>query len=294
MRLKEEDAALMKACYTCALGQWESEAYWANFYYHGDKSKRELLIESLMGRTNAEIRAIKDGFSDKKYSDSLVKCMKTELKQDKFKVAVLLVLEEKRMEDYGADRIDRRLVEQDVHDLHKALRSEKGGETAIIEIVVLRSDSHLRECLRSYEMTYRANFAREMLKKSGNLVVSLLSNLSGQAKLIVQGETLTHILNGLINRPVRDALLLHQALSLSSGRHDKDNMRTELLISRLVRYHWDRFHMEAVKKEYKARYNVELLTAVREGTKGDWGRFCEQLCLKRMPDEVREVRRVAY
>lgn len=93
---------------------------------------------------------------------------------------------------------------------------------------------------------------------------------------------------------MRDALLLHQALSLSSGRHEKENMRTELLISRLVRYHWDRFHMEAVKKEYKARYNVELIEAVRDGTKGDWGRFCEQLCLRRMPDEVREVRRVAY
>lgn len=178
MRLKEADPALMKACYTCALGQWESEAYWANFWYHGEKSNRELLIESLMGRTNAEIRAIKDGFSDKKYSDSLVKCMKTELKQDKFKVAVLLVLDEKRMDDYGPDRVDRRLVEDDVHDLHRALRSEKGGETAIIQIVVLRSDSHLRECLRLYESTYRSNFAREMLKKSGNLVVSLLANSS--------------------------------------------------------------------------------------------------------------------
>lgn len=278
MRLKEADPALMKACYTCALGQWESEAYWANFWYHGEKSNRELLIESLMGRTNAEVRAIKDGFSDKKYGDSLVKCMKTELKEDKFKKAVLLVLEERRMEDYGPDRVDRRQVEDDVYELHKALRSEKGGETAMIQIVVLRSDSHLRECLRAYEETYRANFAREMLKKSGNLV----------------GELLAHILNGVINRPVRDALLLHQALSLSSGRRDKDNMRTELLISRLVRYHWDRFHIEAVKKEYKARYNMDLITAVRDETKGDWGRFCEQLCLRRMPDEVREIRRVAY
>jgi hypothetical protein len=36
----------------------------------------------------------------------------------------------------------------------------------------VRSDGHLREVLRLYESTYRANFAREMLKKSGNLVVS--------------------------------------------------------------------------------------------------------------------------
>jgi len=231
-----------------------------------------------MGRTNSEIRAIKDGFSDKKYSDSLTKCMKTELKADKFRSAVLLVLEEKRMEDYP-ERVDRRLVEDDVRELNRSLRTEKGGETAMIQIVVLRSDSHLRECLRLYEATYRANFAREMLKKSGNLV----------------GELMAHIINGVINRPVRDALLLHQALSLSSSRSSSSkNQRTELLISRLVRYHWDRFHMEAIKREYKVRYGIELLEAVREGTKGDWGRFCEELCVRRMPDEVREVGRVRY
>lgn len=173
MRLKEEDPMLMKACYACALGQWESEAYWANFWYQGEKSRRELLIESLMGRTNREIRAIKDGFNDKKYSDSLTKCMKMELKEDKFKKAVLLVLEEKRMEEPRSGHgLDRELIEDDVRDLHKAVRSEKGGETAMINIIVVRSDSHLREVLRLYENTYKSNFAREMLKKSGNLVVS--------------------------------------------------------------------------------------------------------------------------
>src|SRR5882757_1513079 len=101
----------MKACFACSLGKWESEAYWANFWYQGEKSRRELLIESLMGRTNREIRAIKDGFSDKKYSDSLTKCMKTELKEDKFKKAVLMVLEEKKMEEPRPGYIDRELVE---------------------------------------------------------------------------------------------------------------------------------------------------------------------------------------
>lgn len=173
LRLKEEDPSLMKACYACALGKWESEAYWANFWYQGEKSRRELLIESLMGRTNREIREIKDGFSDKKYSDSLTKCMKTELKEDKFKKAVLLVLEEKKMEERPGHGLDMTLVEDDVHDLHKAVRAEKGGESAMINIIVVRSDAHLREILRLYEQTYRTNFAREMLKKSGNLVVRI-------------------------------------------------------------------------------------------------------------------------
>ncbi|KAI1437857.1 Annexin [Xylaria sp. CBS 124048] len=271
LRLKDEDPLLMKACYATALGKWESDAYWANFWYQGDKTRRELLIESLIGRTNEEIRRIKDAFSDKKYGDSLVQCMKTELKEDKFKKAVLLVLDERRMEDrdgYGRLLpIDRRLVEDDVEALYNAVHAERGGESAMIHIVLLRSDEHLREVLKSYEKGCRSNFARDALRKSGNLV----------------GELLAHILNGIVNKPVRDALLLHHALNASR----KDNLRRELLISRLVRFHWDRQHFAAIKNAYIERYREDLLDAVREGTSGEWGHFCEQLAVTRMPDDVK-------
>jgi hypothetical protein len=68
---------LGKACYATALGRWESEAYWANSWYQGGASRRELLIESLMGRSNSDIREIKNCFKDKKYGDDLEKCIKT-------------------------------------------------------------------------------------------------------------------------------------------------------------------------------------------------------------------------
>lgn len=99
---------------------------------------------------------------------------------------------------------------------------------------------------------------------------------------------LAHILNGIINRPVRDTLLLHHALNLTKS----DSLRVDLLISRLVRYHWDRAHMEAIKREYRSRYGKELQEAVREGTKGAWGEFCEELCVKRVGDEVKRFDRV--
>lgn len=174
-RLKDEDPALMKVCYATALGKWESEAYWANFWYHGDKTRRELLIESLMGRTNDEIHQIKHGFSDKKYGDSLTKCMRTELKEDKFKRAVLFVLDEQRMDEFDRDGrplpVDTELVREDAVSLYRAVHSERGGETATINVVVQRSDTHLREVLRLYSSQYESNFARDCLRKSGNLVV---------------------------------------------------------------------------------------------------------------------------
>ncbi|KAL4800526.1 hypothetical protein BDV19DRAFT_375754 [Aspergillus venezuelensis] len=235
IRVKLGNSSLGKVAYATALGRWESEAFWANCYYQSGSSRRELLIESLFGRSNGELREIKECFKDSRYGDSLEKCMKAELKADKFRTA--------------RDSVDTELVHRDVQALHAALVSRNGGETAMIYIIVRRSDSHLREVLRAYE-------------KGQNLV----------------GETLAHILNGAINRPMRDALLLHQALRESrSGRE-----RSELLISRLVRLHWEPRHLENVKSEFRRRYGERLEEAIAEeilpttgGT--EWGEFCIQL-----------------
>ena len=76
----------------------------------------------------------------------------------------------------------------------------------------------------------------------------------------------------MLNKPVRDALLLHQALAETS----KD--RAELLMSRLIRYHWDPKHMEKVKLEYQNRYKTRLEDDIRLGFKSDFGDFCIALC----------------
>lgn len=58
-----------------------------------------------------------------------------------------------------------------------------------------------------------------------------------------------------------------------------------------MRYHWDRHHMEAVKKAYAQRYGVDLGDAVRDATSGEWGLFCGELCIARTPNDVRRVAR---
>lgn len=162
-----------KICYVTALGRWESEGYWANYWYQSNSARRELLIEALMGRSNAEIRKIKDAFKDKRYGDSLSRCMDKELKADKFRVAVLLALEERKQEENDTWPIEYR--NKDVDTLYEALRRRDGGESAILQIVVLRSNNHLRDVLKTYERKYGGNFAKDALKKSNNLVVCLFS-----------------------------------------------------------------------------------------------------------------------
>jgi len=276
--------------YVTALGRWESEGYWANYWYQGDTSKRELLIESLMGRTNSEIKLIKESFKDKRYGNSLEKCMDKELRKDKFRSAILMALEEKRQEE--SDVWPKEYVKKDVDIWARSLHSKEGGESAMLEVCVTRSDRHLRECLRVFERQEGINFAKEVLKRSSNLV----------------GEVIVHILNGVINRPSRDAMLLHHAvMDLKEGRrsssssqekdpsprasmskinpfagmNDKRNEildrknRYELLISRLVRLHWDYSHMMKVKEEYRDKYDAPVEHDIEDYVKkGEFQKFC--------------------
>jgi hypothetical protein len=79
-------------------------------------------------------------------------------------------------------------------------------------------------------------------------------------------------------------MLLNQCLdskhALSSSK-DKEGSKLDLLISRLVRLHWDRLHMERVKIEYQRRYNKGLAMAVQEATRGEVGEFLVELCVRR-------------
>ncbi|EED13759.1 annexin ANXC4 [Talaromyces stipitatus ATCC 10500] len=260
IKLKLGNTSFGKVCYATALGRWESEAYWANCYYQAGTSRRELLIESLIGRSNAEIREIKSCFRDARYSDSLEKCMKSELKADKFRYAILLALSEQRQS--SKEQVSSREVQEDVVALRRAVTAREGGETAMIDIVLLRNDAHLREIMRVYDHAYKSNFAKDVIKKSQNLV----------------GETLVHVLNGAVNRPMRDALLLHQAIRESHSSKE----RSELLISRLVRLHWEPKHLELVKEEYRYRYKERVEEAIAQEVitssgGSEWGEFCIEL-----------------
>jgi len=93
-----------------------------------------------------------------------------------------------------------------------------------------------------------------------------------------QGEVAAHILNGAINRPVRDALLLHHAVSDVASHNRNDDIRYDLLISRLVRVHWDRNHLARVKRAYVEKYHKELDDDIEDATKGDFAEFMIELC----------------
>ena len=88
---------------------------------------------------------------------------------------------------------------------------------------------------------------------------------------------IAHILNGVINRPARDALLLRHAIKDVADRNQADELRYELLISRLVRLHWDRGLLVRVKRAYREKYKRALEDDLEDATKGDLREFVWEL-----------------
>lgn len=89
---------------------------------------------------------------------------------------------------------------------------------------------------------------------------------------------IAHILNGVINKPARDALLLRHAIDDVAEKNKDEELRYELLISRLVRLHWDKVHLIRVKREYEVKYKATLEEDLEEAAKGDFVDFMVQLC----------------
>lgn len=80
---------------------------------------------------------------------------------------------------------------------------------------------------------------------------------------------------------MRDALLLHQAIAETAPGKE----RAELLISRLIRLHWDPKHLEKVKAQYQTKYGLRVADAIKReiqsGMKTEeglaWTNFCIEL-----------------
>jgi len=95
---------------------------------------------------------------------------------------------------------------------------------------------------------------------------------------------IAHLLNGVINKSDHDAILVDHALQGFSSKEtalsssdEVNEPRYELLISRLVRLHWDWSHMLRVKESYYVRYQRSMEEDIKNATEGDFNAFCLSL-----------------
>ncbi|KAF3921694.1 Annexin-B12 [Orbilia brochopaga] len=241
------------AAYVTALGPYESESYWATLSNQKPNFRHALLIEALMGRENDDIMDMKDSYRDAKNDNNFEKAITKELTADKgtnekFKELVLTQLDAQGMNEWDKVYLDK--VRDDAEDIHDALLKDKVDSLVVGNIIITRSTTHVREMMRLYKKLFNQDLARLIAEKITGLI----------------GEALLHVLNGVLNKPARDARLLEESMKGVGTRDD-------LLVARLVRIHWDPDHMAAVKEAYKAKYNMSLKERIQSECSGSYQEF---------------------
>jgi len=210
----------------------------------GAGTKEWLLNEILLGRSNADMNAIRTAY-EMRYRRSLSKDVEGDLS---FKTSTLfaIVLRAARTEE--SVPINPQTIETDVRSL------QGKNVTEVCSIFAKASNAELRAISQTFQSRYHTPLEKHIEKEfSGHMEDALL--------LMLRSAT---------DPAMRDAILLEESMS---GMGTKD----ERLVVRVVRAHWNRNHKEMVKRAYQHKYGKNLIDRVRGETSSDYQRLMVSL-----------------
>lgn len=213
----------------------------------GPGTKEKVLNDVLLGRSNADMKAIK-GMYQHTFNRPLERDIKGDLSM-KTERHFMIVLGACRAEDSAP--VIPQAVDQDVMELYRATEGKVGtDEMLVCSILSTRNDNQIRAISQTYEQKFRRSL-EDVLKRefSGHMREALLFQLRNAADKYMHAATL-----------LEDAM---------AGMGTKD----QLLVSRVVRCHWDRQALENIKGAYKQRYRKSLASRIRGETSGDYERL---------------------
>ncbi|KAK7908101.1 hypothetical protein PG985_015404 [Apiospora marii] len=214
---------------------------------HGMGTDEKVLNDVLLGRSNADVQAIKAKFQQV-FSRSLEEMVKDDLSM-KTERHFLIVLGATRAEDSAP--IIPQEVDRDVDALYDATEGMVGtDEMKVCSILSLRNDNQIRAIAHTYERKYSRRLDDVIRREfSGHMEDALLFQLRHAA-----------------DKYMHAAALLEESMA---GLGTRDH----LLVGRVIRYHWDPQMMANVKGAYKQRYKESLYHRIKGETSGDYRRL---------------------
>ncbi|KAH8592401.1 hypothetical protein B0O99DRAFT_236683 [Bisporella sp. PMI_857] len=233
----------------CAIIRGPLEQDCHNLYeaMDGPGTKEKVLNDVLLGRSNADLNAIKS-FYQRKYHKSLEDAIKADLSM-KTERHFLMVLAARRNED--SIPVNPQEVDHDAQELYKATEGKVGtDELLVCNILTQRNDAQIRAIAHAYKAKYQRDL-EAVIKKE----------FSGHME-----DALIHQLRTGTDKARRDAILLEEAMS---GVGTKDH----LLIERVIRAHWDKNYATQVKGAYQATFGKNLVQRIEGETSGDYERL---------------------
>lgn len=198
----------------------------------GPGTKESVLNDVLLSRSNADIQAIK-GLYRQKFHRSLEDAVRGDLSM-KTERHFMIVLQGTRAED--AAPVQKFEVDRDVQELYNATEGKTGtDEIRVCSILSTRNDNHIRAIAHEYQLRYARPLEDVIAREfSGHMEDALLFQLRHAT-----------------DKYMHQATMLEDAMS-GMGTKDK------LLISRIVRAHWDRTNLANVRGAYEKRYHKNL------------------------------------
>ncbi|KAF4512437.1 hypothetical protein G6O67_001577 [Ophiocordyceps sinensis] len=213
----------------------------------GPGTKEVVLNDILLSRSNADIKAIKSAYKQT-FHKNLEDAVKGDLSM-KTERHFLMVLSANRAED--AAPVAPQQVDDDVMQIYKATEGKMGtDEVLVCSILSYRNDNQIRAIAHSYKQ----KFNRDLEKV-------IKSEFSGHMR-----DALLFQLRHAVDKYMHAATLLEESMA---GMGTKDH----LLVSRVVRFHWDRNTLANVKGAYQQKYGASLGGRIKGETSGDYGRL---------------------
>ncbi|KAI0443679.1 hypothetical protein F4803DRAFT_514439 [Xylaria telfairii] len=213
----------------------------------GPGTKEKVLNDVLLGRSNADIRAIKGAYQ-RFANRSLESDVKGDLSM-KTERHFMIVLGACRAEDSAP--VIPQAIDQDVMEIYRATEGKMGtDEMLVCSILSTRNDNQIRAINQAYEQKFRRKL-EDVIRKE----------FSGHME-----DALLYQLRNAVDKFMHAATLLEDAMA---GMGTKD----QLLVARVVRYHWDRQAMENIKGAYQQRYRRSLASRINGEVSGDYGKL---------------------
>lgn len=212
----------------------------------GAGTNEDLLNEVLVGRSNADMQAIKRAYHQT-YHRNLEHDVRDDLSA-KTERLFSMILSATREEDSGP--LIPQSIDADVSEIHRCTEARIGAEQlTVCSILSNRSDSQIRAIAHAYEHKYRRSLEKVFIHE-----------FSGHME-----DVLVQMVRCGTDRAMRDAINIENAMA-GAGTHD------DMLVTRIVKLHWNQAHLQQVKGAYKVKYRQDLIARVRGETSGDYER----------------------
>jgi len=244
---KETSGYFAKGLVELSRGPLVSDCWNIKEATRGMGTKEVVLDDILIGRSNADMIAIKE-----KYQQLFKTTLEADLKADLSAATeqmYMMIIAARRAED--SHPVNPQEIEQAVTELQAGMGGFAGKNAPqVCQILTSKNDAQIKAIAQSYQQRFQ--------KSLDSVIKSAFSgHMEDALRLLIARAT---------NRAEAEAMRLEEAMA---GMGTKDN----LLVMRVIRCHWNQQFMTAVSNEYKRVYKKDLIKRIEGETKGDYERL---------------------